>query len=235
VNSAYQSPSELQAAIPASAIAVAGTPLVTVANSGGNPSVAVSFTVNNPVPAFNVSATSQSATVPAGQTANYSLMLAPANGLRTLNGAVTFSTSPLPPGASATFTPTNVPAGSAGTNVMLAIATTPHSSGSFVLVTFGEWPYGPLLLGAGLAIGMIWFALGALRGSARRFAPLLLILLLLAVASGLTACGISGGGGDSSGPQVNTGIGTPAGNYTITVNAMSGNTTVPTTVTLTVK
>ncbi len=322
VNSAYQGPSELQAAVPASAIAVAGTPLVTVANSGGNPSVAFSFAVNNPVPAatsisppsvpagnpaltltvmgtnfvqgssvqvngtsrnttfvsptsltaallasdfsssgtlnitvnnpnpgggttsplelpvvagFNVSATTQTATVQAGNPANYSLMLAPANGQPTLNAAVTFSTSPLPPGASATFTPTNVPAGSAGTNVMLAIATTPHSSGSFVLVTFGDWPYGPLLLGAGLAIGMIWFALGTLRGSARRFAPLLLILLLLAVASGLTACGISGVGGDSSGPQVNTGTGTPAGNYTITVNAMSGNTTVPTTVTLTVK
>jgi hypothetical protein len=81
----------------------------------------------------------------------------------------------------------------------------------------------------------MWFALGALRGSARRLAPLLLILLLLAVASGLTACGISGGGGGSSGPQVNTGTGTPAGDYTITVNAMSGNTTVPTTVMLTVK
>ncbi|HXP80566.1 MAG TPA: kelch repeat-containing protein [Verrucomicrobiae bacterium] len=321
----FLSVTELQVNIPASAIAVAGTPLVTVANSGGNPSVAVSFTVNNPVnpvpaatsispssvPAgsaaltlavtganfvqgstvqvngnprtttfvsptsltaalplsdfshtgmlnvtvnnpnpgggttsplllsvvadFNVSATSQSATVPAGQTANFSLMLAPAKGQLTLNGAVTFSTSPLPPGAQATFTPTNVPAGSAGTNVMLAIATTPHSSGSFVLVTFGEWPYAPLLLGAELAIGMMWFALGALRGSARRLAPLLLILLLLAVASGLTACGISGGGGGSSGPQVNTGTGTPAGNYMITVNAMSGNTTVPTTVTLTVK
>jgi hypothetical protein len=321
----FLSVTELQANIPASAIAVAGTPIVTVANPGGNPSTVVTFTVNNPVPAatsisppsvpagnaaltltvtganfvqgstvqvndtsrtttfvsptsltaalpasdfshtgmlkvtvnnpnpaggttgplelpvvtdFNVSATSQSAIVSAGQTANYSLMLAPANGQLTLNGAVTFSissTSPLPPGANAAFTPTNVPAGSAGTNVMLAIATTPHSSGSFVVVPFGEWPHAPLLLGAGLAIGMMWFALGALRGSARRLAPLLLIFLLLAVAAGLTACGISGGSGGSSGPQVNTGTGTPAGNYMITVNATSGNTTVPTTVTLTVK
>jgi hypothetical protein len=324
----FLSVTELQVNIPSSAIAVAGTPLVTVANPGGNPSVAVSFTVNspvNPVPAatsispssvpagnaaitltvtganfvqgstvqvnntsrtttfvsptsltaallasdfshtgtlnvtvnnpnpgggttsplvlsvvadFDVTATSQSAIVPAGQTANYSLMLSPANGQLTLNGAVTFSissTSALPPGTNATFTPMNVPAGSAGTNVMLAIATTPHSSGSFVVVWFGEWPHAPFLLGAGLAIGMMWFALGTLRSSARRLAPLWLILLLLTLASGLTACGISGGGGGSSGPQVNTGTGTPAGNYAITVNAMSGNTTVPTTVTLTVK
>jgi hypothetical protein len=51
VNSIYQNPTEVQAAIPANAIAAAGTPLVTVANSAGNPSVAVSFTISNPVPA----------------------------------------------------------------------------------------------------------------------------------------------------------------------------------------
>ncbi|MGA7793456.1 MAG: FG-GAP-like repeat-containing protein [Candidatus Acidiferrales bacterium] len=322
VNSAYQSPNELQASVPASAIAVAGTPLVTVANSGGNPSVAVSFAVNNPVPAaasisppsvpagnaaitinvtgtnfvpgstvqvngssrattfvsptsltaallasdfsssgtlnitvnnpnpgggttsplelpvvaaFNVSATPQSATVSAGLPAGYSLMLAPANGQPTLNGAVAFSISPLSPlpaGANATFTPSNVPAGSAGTNVMLAITTTPRASGSFVQVPLGEWPHGTLLLGAGLAIGMMWFALGALRGSAGRLAPRFLILVSFVVAAGLTACGISGG---SPGPQVNTVTGTPAGIYMITVNATSGNATVPTTVTLTVK
>ena len=238
VNSAYQSPNELQASIPASAIAVAGTLLVTVANSGEKPSLAMSFTVNNAVPDFNVSATTQSATVPAGQTASYSLMLTPANGQLKLNGDVTFSTSPLPPGAKPTFTPSNVPAGSAGTNVMLAITTTPHSSGSILQSPLGEWPRGTLLLGSGLSMGMMWFAIGALRGSDRRLAPRILIFVLFVVAAGLTACGISGGGGGSggsSGPQVNTGTGTPAGIYTITVNAMSGNATVPTTVTLTVK
>jgi hypothetical protein len=236
-NTNFVSPSSLTAALLASDFSHTGTLNVTVNNpnpGGGTTSPLVLSVVAD----FDVTATSQSAIVPAGQTANYSLMLAPANGQLTLNGAVTFSissTSPLPPGANATFTPTNVPAGSAGTNVMLAIATTPHSSGSFVAVLFGEWPHAPLLLGAGLAIGMMWFALGALRGSARRLAPIFLIFFLVAVVSGLTACGISGGGGGSPGPQVNTGTGTPAGNYMITVNATSGNTTVPTTVTLTVK
>jgi hypothetical protein len=50
VIAAYQSPTVVQAAIPASAIAVAGTPLVIVANPGSLPSTVVSFTVNNPVP-----------------------------------------------------------------------------------------------------------------------------------------------------------------------------------------
>lgn len=233
----FVSSTSLTAALLASDFSHTGTLNVSVINP--NPGGGTAGPIQLPVVAdFNVSATSLSATVPAGQTADFSLTLAPANGQLTLNGAVTFSissTSPFPPEANATFSPANVPAGSAATNVMLAIATTPHTSASFLIVSFGEWPNGPLLVGAGLAIGLIWFALGVLRGSARRLAPLLLILLLLAVVSGLASCGISGGSGGSSAPQVNTGTGTPAGNYTITVDAMSGNTTVPTTVTLTVK
>ena len=50
VPSTFSSVTELRANIPASAIAVAGTPLVTVANPGSNPSTVVTFTVNNPVP-----------------------------------------------------------------------------------------------------------------------------------------------------------------------------------------
>jgi hypothetical protein len=61
VNAAYQSPTQVQAAIPASAIAVAGTPLVTVANSGSLPSAVVSFTVNNPVPQGNLLSPSSAA------------------------------------------------------------------------------------------------------------------------------------------------------------------------------
>ena len=54
VASTFVSATQLQASIPASAIAVAGTPLVTVSNPGSSPSVAISFTVNNPVPAATV-------------------------------------------------------------------------------------------------------------------------------------------------------------------------------------
>jgi hypothetical protein len=50
VSSAFVNATLLQAAIPASDIAVAGTPLVTVANPGGSPSLVTSFFVNNPVP-----------------------------------------------------------------------------------------------------------------------------------------------------------------------------------------
>jgi VCBS repeat protein len=50
VSSAFVDATLLQAAIPASDIAVAGTPFVTVANPGGSPSLVTSFFVNNPVP-----------------------------------------------------------------------------------------------------------------------------------------------------------------------------------------
>jgi Galactose oxidase, central domain len=50
VPTVFSSTAELQADVPASAIAVAGTPIVTVSNPGSVPSVVVTFTVNNPVP-----------------------------------------------------------------------------------------------------------------------------------------------------------------------------------------
>jgi hypothetical protein len=54
VPAAFLSGTQLQANIPASAIATAGSFLVAVANPGGNPTAVVSFTVNNPVPLENV-------------------------------------------------------------------------------------------------------------------------------------------------------------------------------------
>jgi hypothetical protein len=61
---AFSTASELQASIPASAIAVAGTPVVTVSNPGGNPSTVVTFTINNPVPQEN--SLSPTIAIPAG-------------------------------------------------------------------------------------------------------------------------------------------------------------------------
>src|SRR5713101_2708694 len=66
VSAAFVSSTELQAAIPASAIAVAGTPFVTVGNPGGSPSLVTTFIVNNPVP--GASSLSPSS-VPAGNAA----------------------------------------------------------------------------------------------------------------------------------------------------------------------
>src|SRR5258706_297607 len=62
VSAAFVNSTQLQAAIPVGAIAVAGTPFVTVRNQGGNPSLVTTFTVNNPVPgASSLSPTTVSA------------------------------------------------------------------------------------------------------------------------------------------------------------------------------
>jgi hypothetical protein len=65
----FLSVTELQVNIPSSAIAVAGTPLVTVANPGGNPSLAVSFTVNSPVNPVPTATSISPSSVPAGNAA----------------------------------------------------------------------------------------------------------------------------------------------------------------------
>ena len=76
-----------------------------------------------------------------------------------------------------------------------------------------------LLVPGALAIGMVWFAFWTWwHGRTRRFAPIFLVMFLIAIAVGLAACGSSGG---SVAAQFNPG--TPAGTYTITVNAMSGS------------
>jgi hypothetical protein len=154
-------------------------------------------------------------------------MLAAPNG--TIMETVTFSATGLPSGTTATFTPPSVAAGNAGTNVMLAIATTPHSSSSIFGFHHDMRLNAMPLYGTALAIGVIWFLFWKGRGGVRPLAPLFLMISLAAIGGGLTGCG-SGGG--YSGGQVNPATGTPAGNYTITVNAASGNIKVSTTVTL---
>jgi hypothetical protein len=56
ISSGFFSATQLQAVIPASAIVASGNYLITVGNPDGNPSVAVTFVVNNPLPStLNVS------------------------------------------------------------------------------------------------------------------------------------------------------------------------------------
>jgi FG-GAP-like repeat/IPT/TIG domain len=320
VSSAFVSATLLQAAIPASAIAVAGTPFVTVTNPGGSPSLVTTFTVNNPVPGasslspssvpagnaaitlnvtgmnlntsstvlvngspratsyvsstslnaalpagdffhsgtlsitvnnpapgggstsaltftvedFNLNVQTPASSVPAGQPADFSLMLVPVSAATT--NAVSFSASGLPAGATASFSPPTIPAGSGITTVTLSVATTPHSTASLPpapikrersLPISGLWI---VAFGAALGLGLL-LALGR----AQRQVPQFILASLLLIAAGLTACGAPGGGGSSSGQQLNPQTGTPAGTYPIIVTATSGTGSLSTAFTLTVK
>ena len=228
VSTAFVSATLLEAAIPASAIAVAGHPLVTVTNPGGSPSVVATFTVNNED--FNLSVTAPSISVVAGNPASYSLLVTPSNG--TIANSVTFTVSGSPTGATPAFSPSaTIPAGSGATTVMLSIATMAHSAVPPIKsprVPLPQWPLVCLSI-----VAVVFMCLGAcfLGGRGPRFAPQFLLASLLLIAAGFTACGgVTGPAGPAA--PANLATGTPAGTYSIIVTATSGNGSLSTTVTL---
>ncbi len=183
-------------------------------------------------PDFNLSASPGTTSVVAGQPGNFTLAVATSAPGGTLGSAVSFTASPLPKNTSATFTPSPLPAGSPGRNVTLTISTIPHTAAvrPFNPRNFG--PFAVIALAVLLSLMILSLESKAAGISGRRYAPLLLAVLLLAVAVGLAACG---GASSNLSPQLNPNTGTPAGNYQITVTATSGNASLTTQVSLLVQ
>jgi uncharacterized repeat protein (TIGR01451 family) len=168
-----------------------------------------------------------SQTVNAGTPATYLIIVNPL----TSAGPATMSCSGLPAASTCTFTPEPVPAGVGGVGVTLTINTTARTAAVIDLRT-GPRNYRPLfpllfLITAILAAISLRHRLA----QGRRLKPALAVagLLLLAALSG---CGGGGGGGSTivQNPQ-----GTPAGTYSITINAVSPNANASTPATLIVK
>jgi uncharacterized repeat protein (TIGR01451 family) len=168
----------------------------------------------NPYPTTN--------SVTAGQTATYSITVAPINGLA---GTVTFGCQGAPTGASCTLTPSVVSLnGTTPVQVKVAVSTTARS---------GAAPRGgPSLPGPGpfrwfvLASLLALFGLGGWTAITRRryAAPLpalaarrlrMSVLALAATALMLLAWAACGGGG---GGGMTSAVGTPAGMYSVTVS-----------------
>ena len=150
-----------------------------------------------------------SATVSAGQTANYMVSVAPAGGFAQ---SVSLSCSGAPTGAACTVTPSMVTVGASGANVAVAVTTTARST--VVPLEVGNRQMRMMLLMAGASL--FWMLVMLRRrfaGSQTRFrlAPALGMVSLAFLAMMLTSCGggSNGGGGGGSGTQ--------PGNYTITV------------------
>jgi hypothetical protein len=219
----YVSSTLLQATLLASDFSQGGTLVITVSSPGpgGGVSSAITLTITD----YSVSAAKSTASITAGQPANYTLTIAPANGAYT--NPVTLTVSGLPTEASASFSPSaTVTPGNASATLTLSISTTGHS-----LAPAGkspQWPVQgvPLLVLAGLGLAMYR---SSSRTRLRRFAPQFMLATLLVMAAGLTACSA----GNSS-SQINNGTGTPAGTYSVVVTAASGGDVHTTTVTLTV-
>jgi hypothetical protein len=165
---------------------------------------------------------STSATTTSGGTAIYGLTLNPGSGLP-YPDALTLSATGQPTGATVTFTPQTVPAGSGSTYVMLAIQV-PQKSAALIQ----NRDMGRGLVPVALGLLLLPFA-GRMRRSGKRLGLLACLLLLLAGAGSLA--GVTGCGGDPS--QVSS----STHNYTVVVTAtdVTTGTTISTNLALTVE
>ncbi|MBB5343319.1 choice-of-anchor tandem repeat GloVer-containing protein [Tunturibacter empetritectus] len=139
-------------------------------------------------------------TVQAGQVAMYSFSLTPMSG--GYPAAVTFTVSGLPNGATATFTPSSIPANGAAQTVTLNIQTAAKTA-----INGRLWPHSltPFTLAMFVFPVATW---RRLRRSKKRFGSKLLVITAVALGAGITGCG---GKGTSS-----------AQTYTLVVTATSG-------------
>jgi hypothetical protein len=169
----------------------------------------------SPPPGSGASTPTQTATP--GGTATYLLVFGPTSG-NIFPNPVTLSVSGLPPGATATITPTTLPAGSSLTDVTLTIQL-PQATAKLLNQRI------PLVVWCAL---LLPFA-GRLRRAGKRMRRTLPVFLLaaaaLAVAAGVSGCSSTGSGF----------FGHPQQTYSVVITATSGSISHSTTVVLIVQ
>jgi hypothetical protein len=219
----FVSVTELQAAITSNDLSTPGEVQVTIVNPApiGGTSTAAVFSIAG----FTVGASPTSTTVTAGQSASYTVTLTAQYGL--FDSAVTFSCTGKPGKCSATFSPATVTpgAGAATTTLTLATQSSAGSTSAGLTASPALWP--PV---SGMAFLVLAFIFAPMlpqafrqRISRRWLAAGALVCLIILIGS----CS-SGGGEDNPPPYT----GTPKGTHQITVQAVSGNLTVTTPITL---
>jgi hypothetical protein len=161
---------------------------------------------------------SSSASASAGGSATYMLAIAPSGGTTT-PADITFSLTGLPPGATATFNPAKVAAGSGATNVSLSIRVPVSTAASNQMHIDPRVP---------AALSLVLLPFLPIRTRQLRFGNWFAIAVL-GVSCLITVCGCGGGSGtgNSSNPSPQT--------YTLTVTDAAGSLTHSTTLTLTVQ
>ncbi len=200
-----------------SGLAGAGGSSVALAVTGASGGQTASLGLSVEIMDFSLAASPSSATVAAGGPADYQVSLVPVNGF---NDAVSIASSGLPAGAACSLSPAQVtPNGTSESTLAVTVTT---SSGA--LAQPGSWNHEDRfrgLPGRGrrelvliLMLFMAAMVAGVVGGRRRK----LLVPALLAI-SLMSGCGGGGGGGGYTPPAQS---GTPAGSYTITVQATSG-------------
>ncbi|HWF14165.1 MAG TPA: hypothetical protein VG272_10550, partial [Candidatus Acidoferrales bacterium] len=149
----------------------------------------------------------------------------------TFSHSVALSASGLPPGATASFTPASIPAGSGTTGIILSIETAPHSSGSGGRILLAPRDTWMVSISALLVAGALWICLcGRSRKiKMRPLAPAMLMVWLLMTVLGVSACS-----GLSNLPPAKPNLGSSSVIYAINIVATSGIVTINTQITLTV-
>lgn len=182
----------------------------------------------NPV-SIVVTAAPSSQTVAAGNAATFHLTVS-ASG--TLSGPISFSCIGLPQGASCSFSPASITAGTSGTPVTLTVSTTARTSATLAAPPSSQRSNGLLatrLLG-GLNLGVP--AIVLLAGRRKRKSAVTVRVAMFALLLLLTIC-LAGCGGTPT-PPTNSG-GTPAGTYSLGISSASGATQTLTPATLVVQ
>jgi hypothetical protein len=215
-----------QAAYSSSALAI-GSYSITAAYSGDvdfTASISPTLTETIVTPGtFTLSSSSGSQTISAGGTATYVIAVTPSG---TVSNPITFTATGLPPGATATFSPSSLSLGTSAASTTLTIQTVAQTAAANHHGKPGS--EAPLMA---FAAGLLMLPLFRIRAVRRRLGRLsngLAVLLFLACSlsalAGLSGCGGKSGSGSTT-PQV----------YTVTVTGTSGSLVQTTNVTLTVQ
>ena len=222
-----------------------GTHSITAVYSGdANFATLTSSVLTQAVDDFNLTISTgsvTSVTVHPGGIAVYALTMTPA-GATTFPAAVTFSLSGLPAGATYTFSPATIPAGSGTTAVTLTIQIPQSSAAAQPMHIFGNTRQEMLASGdpkvgpyaqhkmapLALALLLLPFA-GRMRRLGKKLGRAVTVLLLVVAALtatvGLSGCGSGGSGFFAQAPKT----------YTLTVTASSGSLSRTANLTLTVE
>lgn len=191
---------------------------------GGGTTVPLPLTVYE----YKMVAANANQTVTAGSQANFSLTVSAVNG--TFSHSLTLSASGLPSGATASFSPASIPAGSATTIVILSVTTAARALSFRRDIPFsGEsrrFTAEPILLLVGSVC--IWFLKA--EGRARRAVRILFGVLVLSAALSLVSCASVV---ESPPAQPNSYL-EPPGVYPIIIVGTSDKITINTQVTLTI-
>jgi len=203
--------SKLEATIGASDLTTARTVTITVRNPSGGISNALDFSVSG----FTMGASPTSATVTAGQSATYNILVTPQFG--SVDSPVTFNCTGLPSKCTASFSPASVTPGSNVATTTLTLATK-SAQGLAATALLNSSSAVPPASGLAILVSLYLFGINlGKRTPGQRSRRWLMAVGSVCLIFMLTSCGA---GRDDGNPPY---TGTPKGTYQITVQGESGS------------